>query len=59
MNDGNGYFTHIDNPFNFEAEFYTFIDVDQDGYLDIVWGQNYPDYAIYVNRSLGCETLGD
>ncbi len=59
LNNGGGFFTEIDNPFNFKAEFYTFIDIDQDGYLDVVWGKNYPDYSFYINRSLGCETLGD
>jgi hypothetical protein len=59
LNDGEGFFTHIDNPFNFKAEFFTFVDVDQDGHVDVVWGQNYPSYSVYVSRSLGCATLGD
>lgn len=59
LNDGNGFFTHIDNSLNIKAEFFTFLDIDQDGFLDVVWGTNYPDYAIYINRSLGCQTFGE
>lgn len=56
-NSGDGTYKNIGNPFNFEAEFFTFLDVDQDGYLDVVWAENYPSYSFYLNRSLGCATF--
>jgi hypothetical protein len=58
LNTGEGFFERLLNPFNFTAEFSTFIDVDQDGYLDALWATTYPNEVYYLNRSLGCPTLG-
>lgn len=56
-NNGDGTYKNIGNPFNFEAEFFTFLDINQDGYLDVLWAENYPSYAFYLNRSFGCPAL--
>lgn len=56
-NNGDGTYKNIGNPFNFEAEFFTFLDIDQDGFLDVLWAENYPGYSFYINRSLGCPTF--
>ena len=58
-NNGNGTYKNIGNPFNFKAEFFTFLDVNQDGYLDVLWAENYPNYAFYLNLSLGCSALDE
>jgi hypothetical protein len=58
INKGNGFFQKLPNPFNFTSETFTFLDIDQDGDLDVLWTTVYPNEVYYLNRSNGCHTLG-
>ena len=54
INKGDGYFQPLTHHFNFNAEFFAFLDFDQDGFLDVLWATTYPSEVYYINRSLGC-----
>lgn len=58
LNRGDGTFRSLPNVFNIETEMFTFIDIDQNGFLDVLWATTYPQDVYYINRSLGCQTLG-
>ena len=58
LNNGDGFFQSLPNVFNVETEMFTFIDIDQNGFLDILWATTYPKDVYYINRSKGCPTLG-
>jgi len=58
INQGNGFFQKLPNPFKFRAQWFTFLDIDQDGDLDALWVTTYPNEVYYLNRSNGCHTLG-
>lgn len=58
LNDGNGNFRSLlPKTFNLEAEFFTMIDIDQNGFLDVLWAATYPNEIYYIIRSLGCPSL--
>ncbi|MEW5873151.1 MAG: FG-GAP-like repeat-containing protein [Chloroflexota bacterium] len=58
INTGNGFFQEMPNPFGFTSEIFTIFDIDQDGDLDALWTTIYPEEVYYLNRSNGCNTLG-
>jgi hypothetical protein len=57
LNNGDGLFHSLPNIFNIETEMFTFIDIDQNGYFDVLWATTYPKDVYYINRSQGCSTL--
>jgi hypothetical protein len=55
LNDGHGAFRPLSNVFNIGSDnVFTFLDVDRDGYLDVLWSwPGIPEYH-YLVRALGC-----
>jgi C1A family cysteine protease len=60
LNNGDGLFSPLPNAFNIEHPLlFTFLDIDQDGYVDILWsypsceGGTCPE-AHFIVRALGC-----
>jgi hypothetical protein len=60
LNNGNGFFSQLPNVFNIKhPHLFTFLDVDQNGFLDVLW--SYPGCEDgtcpemhFVVRALGC-----
>jgi hypothetical protein len=60
LNDGNGVFRPLPSVFNIGTDsLFTFLDVDRDGYLDVLWSYGGCTYGAcpeehYLVRALGC-----
>lgn len=52
INDGNGYFTSVDFPVEINTLYYTFLDVDNDGGNDVIYGDYGNITDIYLMRDL-------
>jgi hypothetical protein len=56
LNNGDGTFRSLPNVFNIETgDLFTFLDLDQNGFLDVVW--SWGDGSIYIVRSLECPSI--
>ncbi len=56
LNSGDGTYSHLPNVFNIGTDnVFTFLDSDQDGFLDVLWSfGGVPNEAHYLVRALGC-----
>jgi hypothetical protein len=56
LNNGDGTYRPLPNVFNTPTNVFTFLDIDQDGFLDVLWswgGGTDPEWHHLV-RALGC-----